>query len=126
MILKEWVLKYDNNSYANIGTVRKYMGNNSRRNILQYYAIIGCDATSFFYIIGKLNPFKEVFKNQSAVSIKCLVENNYLSNADVEDFLTFIQTFPYGGNIYECYVEKRICIYDNQKTKFSMYVETRI
>ena len=27
-----------------------------------------------------------------------------LSNADIEDYLTFIQTVPYGGNIYESYV----------------------
>ena len=30
-----------------------------------------------------------------------LSENKSLSNAGIEDFLTFIQTVPYGGNIYE-------------------------
>ena len=35
------------------------------RNVLQYYAIVGCDAASFFYTNGKINPFKEVLKNQA-------------------------------------------------------------
>ena len=47
-ISKEWVLNYDTNSYANIGTVCKYLGNAVSRNILQYYAITGCDTASFF------------------------------------------------------------------------------
>ena len=34
-ITKEWVLKYDKNSYANIGATCKYLGNNVSRNILQ-------------------------------------------------------------------------------------------
>ena len=40
-ISKEWVLKYDTNSYANIGTVCKYLGSTVSRNILQYHAITG-------------------------------------------------------------------------------------
>ena len=45
---KECVLKYDKNSYANIGTVWTYLGNTASRNILQYYVIIVGDANSFF------------------------------------------------------------------------------
>ena len=30
-------------------------GTTLSRNVLQYYAIIGCDGTSFFYINGKNN-----------------------------------------------------------------------
>ena len=50
--------------------------------------------------------------------IEWLSENKSLSNAATEDFLTFIQTVPYGGNIHESYVKTRKSIYDNQKTKF--------
>ena len=39
-ISKEWVLKYDTNSYdANIGTICKYLGNTVNRN----YIIVPCD-----------------------------------------------------------------------------------
>ena len=45
-ISKEWALKYDTNSYANIGTICRYLGNTVSRSILLYHAITGCDATS--------------------------------------------------------------------------------
>ena len=56
--LKEWVLKYDTNSYANIGTLCKYLWNTVSRNILQCHPITGYDTTSFFYRIGKISSVK--------------------------------------------------------------------
>ena len=119
-ISKEWVLKYDTNSYANIGTVCKYLGSTVSRNILQYHAITGWDffSASFFYIIGKTSPFKEVLKKSSWLGlIECLGKNKSFSNTDIENCMTFIQTVLYGRNINEAYVETRINIYDNQRTK---------
>ena len=52
------VLKYDKNSYANIGTVLTYLGNSISRNVLQYYAIIGCEKILFFFMNGKNNSLK--------------------------------------------------------------------
>ena len=43
-----------------------------------------------------------------------------MSNTDIEKCMPFIQTVLYGGNINEAYVETRINIYGNQKTKCSM------
>lgn len=63
-------------SHANIGAICKYFGYTTSRNILQYYAIIGCDATSFFNINGRINPFKEVLNNSNCLGlIKWLGEN---------------------------------------------------
>ena len=62
-ISKDCVLKYKK-SCANVVTVWMYFWNALSRNVLQYYAIVGCDATSFFCINGKINPFKEALKNQ--------------------------------------------------------------
>ena len=56
--------------------------------------------------------------------IEFLRENKSSSNADIEDFLTFIQTVPHGGNIYKSYVKARISIYENQKTKSSITLPT--
>lgn len=58
-ISKECVLKYGKNSYPNVGTIRKNFGNTVSRNILQYYAILGCDKFSFFYIDEKINTCQE-------------------------------------------------------------------
>ena len=49
--------------------------------------------------------------------IGCSGKNKSLSNADIKDFLTFIQTIPYRGTIYKSCVTKRIGIYDNEKIK---------
>ena len=46
--------------------------------------------------------------------------NKFLSNTDIDNCMTFIQTVLYGGNINEAYIETRINIYDNQRTKSSM------
>ena len=61
--------KYNKNTYAKIGTICKYFGYTASRNILQYRAIIGCDATSFFYINERINPRKELFKNSSCLGL---------------------------------------------------------
>ena len=57
--------------------------------------VIGCDATSFFFISGKTNPFKEVLKKSRCWDlIECLGENmSLLRNANIEDFLNFFKLF---------------------------------
>ena len=80
--------KYDENNYANVGTICKYFGYTPSRKILQYYAIIGCYGTSFFYINGRINTFKEVLKNSSCLHlIEWLGKNKSLSNTDMEHFV---------------------------------------
>ena len=119
-ISKQWVLKYDTNSYANLGTICNNLGNTLRRNILKYHAITGCDTTLFFYRIRKISTFKEVLKLLSCLSlIECLGKNKSLSNTDIEKCMTLTQTVLYGGNINEAFVNKPN-IYDNQKTISSM------
>lgn len=55
--------KYDKSSNANIGTISINVRVHCQyeytvsTNILQYYAIIGCNARCF-YINGRINPFK--------------------------------------------------------------------
>ena len=120
-ISKELVLKYDTNSYANIGTICKYFGNTFSRNILRYHANTDCDTTSFFNRTGKVNPFKELLKNSNCLSlIECFSKNKSLGKRYTEKCMTFTETVLYGRNINEAYVEASINIYDSQKTKSSM------
>ena len=64
---------------------------------------------------------KEVLRKSSCLGlIECLGKNKSLSNTDIENCMTFIQTVLYGGNINEAFVETRTNIYDNQRTKSSM------
>ena len=53
------------NSFANTVIIWTYLRNTVSRYVLQYYAIIGFDKTSFFYINGNINPSKEGLKNQA-------------------------------------------------------------
>ena len=118
VISKECVLKYDKNSYANIDTIWTHLGNTVSRKVLQYYTIIGCLGTSFFYINGKLTHSKKSLKKSSCLGLnECFSENKSLSNADTEDYLSIV---PYGGIIYESCFATRISIDDNQKAKSSM------
>lgn len=59
------MLKYEIDSYGNVGTIGKYLGKSVSKNVLQFHVITGYDATSFFQIAGKMNPLKVVFKNQT-------------------------------------------------------------
>ena len=75
----------------------------------------------FFYKTGKISPLKEVLRKLSCLGlIECLGKNKSLSNTDIENCMTFIQTVLYDRNINEAYVETRTNIYDNQRTKSSM------
>ena len=73
-----------------MSTVRTYLRNNVNRN-LQHYKIIAYEATSFFYINGKINSLKEFLKKSS-----CLGLTECLGSADIEDCFRFIQTVAYG------------------------------
>lgn len=63
--------------------------------------------------LEKLTDSKMFLKNQA-------VQVQSLCNADIEGFWTFIRIVPYDGNIYECYIETRIYLYDYQNTISSM------
>ena len=66
--------KYDKSSNAYIGTISINVRVHCQyeytvsTNILQYYAIIGWDAR-FFYINGRINPFKEVLKKSGRLGL---------------------------------------------------------
>ena len=50
------------------------------KNVWQYYAITGCETTSFSYRIGKINPYKEGLRKLSCLCfVECLRENKPLS-----------------------------------------------
>ena len=56
-------------------------------------------------MIGEIKPLREVLKKLSCLGLmEFLSENKSLSKADIEYFLTFIQTVPYRGNISEFYI----------------------
>ena len=66
----------------------------------------------------KLVYSKRYLKNQAvSVWLNTWVK---ISPWDIEKCMTFTETVLYWGNINEAYVERRINIYDNQKTISSM------
>ena len=57
------MFKYDKNSYANMLQYESLWGTLSVE--IYYFGIIGGDATSFFYINGKIDLSNEVLKYQA-------------------------------------------------------------
>ena len=72
-------LKDDENSYTcQYDYSMNIFGNTFISNVLQYYAIIGCDATSVFHASGKINQSKEILKKLSCLCLKEVFDNKCL------------------------------------------------
>ena len=54
----KWKMKYAYNSFADIESIYNHLGDEVSRCLIQYHALSGCDTTSFFYGLGKTQPFK--------------------------------------------------------------------
>ena len=88
---------------------------------IKLHAITGCDTTSYFYRVGKISPLKKVIKESELLNlISALGETMLLGEADVEDYMKFIQTTLYTGCEEATYVETRIRLYKEQKQKMNL------
>ena len=69
---------------------------------------------------GKIRVFQKLMKNSDLCAfLKGLDNVDLLTNDDIEDLKTFVQTVMYSGKISELYVETRIRMYDQQDSKNS-------
>ena len=49
--VKQWLMKYDKQKYANIGEICRFLGTIICKYLPQLHAITGCDTTSFSFIL---------------------------------------------------------------------------
>lgn len=120
-IQKEWYLKYENEKYANIRLICEAFGRELCLALPAFHALTGCDTTSYFFKAGKLRVFKKLMTNKSKVQLlKPLGKERILETVDIDGLKEFIRTVIYSGKENESYVETRIRLYQNLKSKSSM------
>ena len=88
----------------------------------QLHGLTGCDTTSFFFKVGKVSPFKVLKNIENLQLISALGVNTILSDEYVEDCKRFIQIVMYAGDNKETYVDTRIRLFKQQRTKTTMRI----
>ena len=61
--VSESQMKFEFYSYANIRSICDKLGSSVCRFLPHFYSITGCDTTSYFYNVGKRNPFNKVLSH---------------------------------------------------------------
>eukprot|EP00112_Aurelia_sp_Birch-Aquarium-sp1_P004164 Seg1472.14 transcript_id=Seg1472.14/GoldUCD/mRNA.D3Y31 product="hypothetical protein" protein_id=Seg1472.14/GoldUCD/D3Y31 len=103
--------------------LRSYKTDQFSNGPAKIHAITGCDTTAYKYNIGKFKVMKKITRSkQQCALIQDIGRNESLSQRVMADTKTFVQTVMYSGKPQEGYVETRIRIYQNLKTKSSAAV----
>lgn len=122
-IRHKWLMKYDNNKYAEIDSICNFLGDELCRVLTAIHALSGCDTTSYFYNVGKVKTLKKIKKNPSRLQlINAIGREETLSESEVEKIKEFIRTTMYNGKSAESYLETRVRLYKSMKTKTSMSI----
>ena len=113
-----WYQKIDYNQFVDIQMICDFLGEYICSVLPQLHAITGCDQTSYKHKVGKL--FNKIMKDNSLLqNIENLGKDSIHDNI-IENALSFVQTVLYGGNKNESYVETRVRLFRNLKTKSSI------
>ena len=116
-------MKYDHDKYANIDAICKLLGDDLCRSLPAILALSGCDTTSYFYRVGKVKLLKKIMNHSSRCElIAAIGSRESLSEVDVGNIKEFIRTTMYNGKTNENYLETRVCLYKDMKTKTSMSI----
>ena len=121
--VKQWLLKYDKQKYANIGKICRFLGRPVICKYLpQLHAITGCDTTSYFYRVEKINPLRRVLKSSDCLQLLAGLGKESFNDEWQLDAMKFIQTILYCGTDEEDYVSTRVRLYKKQKQKSSLTI----
>lgn len=111
----KWQMKYAINSFADIESIyNNHLGDETSRCLIQYHALSGCDTTSFFYGLGKTQPFKRAIDTGKINLVAMLGESKKISEECINECKEFIRTVFYKGKPGESYLQTRMRLYDNQ------------
>ena len=119
--VKQWLMKYDKQKYANIGKLCRFRGLVICKYLPQLHAITGCNAT-YFYRVGKINPLKRVLKSSDCLQLLAGLGKESFDDESQLDAMKFIQTILYCGKDEEDYVSTRVRLYKKQKKKSSLTI----
>ena len=76
--------------------------------MIQFHALTGCDATSYFYEVGKIKPFQKIMKNINVLELVSHLGHIVSANDYAKkNYEIFIQTVLYNRTSKETYVKTR-------------------
>eukprot|EP00795_Rhopilema_esculentum_P011083 gene11083-biopygen13452 len=119
----KWFMKIDHEKYVDVEKVYVeksdyILGEKVLMHLPHIHSILGCDTTSFFYGFGRVKLLKKVMKNQGSLDLlSSLVESKELDLQSIKDIIVFVQTVMYSGRRDESYVDTRVLLYKDMKTK---------
>lgn len=116
---EKWFMKIERNRYLDIGDICKAYGEEICDVLPGYHSLTGCDTTSYPYKVGKVKPLKKMI-TQSKANLLSPLGQRRLSKQDAEEILSFMQTIMYPGKPDEEFVDTRIRMYEQLKTKSSL------
>ena len=116
---KDWQMLYESSSYTSIRHIQNKLGMTICTLLPQLHGLTGCDATSFFFKVGKVSPFNKVLKNIENFQLISALGVNTIY---VEDCKRFIQIVMYAGDNKETYVDTHIQLFKQQRTKATMRI----
>ncbi|XP_065053639.1 uncharacterized protein LOC135682604 [Rhopilema esculentum] len=119
-VCKTWLFKEDHDKYADIGVICQFLGNDLCQALPAIHAISGCDTTSYFYKTGKVKIIKKLLSSPSNCQIlESFGQDQSLESEKIDNVKEFIRTVVYSGKVGESYVETRIQLYKEMKSKSS-------
>ncbi|MAG85790.1 MAG: hypothetical protein CMB97_00015 [Flavobacteriaceae bacterium] len=120
---KKWLFKYDQDKYADIGVICEFLGPDICQALPAMHAMTGCDTTSYFFKTGKVKVFKKLLNDPAKCKLlRYLGLDSDLKSDDINNLKEFIRTVIYNGKDNETYVETRIRLYKEMKSKSSLPV----
>ena len=120
-IKHEWFFKYENEKYITISKIYSFFGRDNCLILPSFHALTGCDTTSYFFRTGKIRVFKKLLSDKEKYKlIQPLGQKKILDEISVESVKEFVRTVVYSGIHGENYVDTRVRLYKNLKSKSSM------
>ena len=113
-----WSMKIGKDSFVDIGRVCEVYGDVCD-TLPAFHSVTGCDTTSYPYMVGKIKPLKRLVEKQKSYLLHSfgVPPRSFRAEGDV---LSLMQLVLYPGRDGEDYVQTRIRMYEQQKTKSSL------
>lgn len=116
---EKWFMKIGKDRYVDVDEICNLYGEQICEVLPGYHSLTGCDTTSFPFKVGKVKPWKKMM-SQMKSSLLLSLGQQHLTQHDLDIILLFMQTVMYPGRQSEDFVETRIRMYEQQRTKSSL------
>ena len=83
-----------------------------------FQVLTGCNTNSYFHGVGKIKSFQKIIKNKNVLELTSNLGHIVSPDDDIiKNYEIFLQTVLYNATSNETYVEIRVQLSNNEKTK---------